>query len=689
MSERALLLRLRSLENPHQFLGLHPEEGGEKAIYFWAPGKERYFFKYLGEVVEANCIDPAGLFSYLVPCQTTRFDYKILYPEGKEGYDPYSFPPMVNLAETYLFEKGIHYQIYNFFGAHEIEWEGVKGVRFTLFAPHAKGVSVVMDLNEWKEKVHPMRKLPSGIWELFIPLDLTGAKYKYAVLTSEGKSVLKSDPYAQEYEAPPRNSSIVTPSKEFFWRDSEWMHKRMRSNPLDAPMNIYEMHLGSWLKKKGQPYNYREMASEIVPYLKEMGMTHLALLPMFEHVTEISLGYEITGFFAPTKRYGNAEDFAYFINHLHMHNIGVLIDWNGKHFPEEAFAKFDGTNLYEKEGKGFDYGKKWVSNFLMGSLLFWLERMHIDGIKITAAEFLIYDEQGRENSEGMEFLKHANSVIHEKFPGVVMIAADSSQANYVTKPLEWGGLGFDLKWHTSWVRDSLSFIQKDPIHRKYAMHELINSYQHQGHERFLLPFSHERGRVSLLARMPLSENEQFAQARLYYSAAMCHPGKKLFFMGIEIGQRRDWDPSNELDWAVLKEHLHIKWKRFVRKMNHFYLRHKALFEIDFDKKGFAWIDYNDYNHSVISYIRKGITSKLVCVHNYTGATFDEYIIRLPGVKEIKEVFNSDSIEFGGSGRAGQNVSILEDKTGFSMVMPPLATIIFEVVFDGEEAFPHP
>ncbi len=714
LRDEVSLLISGSHPNPHRFLGLHDGEMGEKVIRIWAPRKNDLSFEYLGEIVPLTLSDPMGLFTYHVPNSIEKTDYRVFHLDGALAYDPYAFIPTVSFVDAHLLHKGVHYGIYDILGAHPIDHEGVNGVKFAVWAPHAKSVALIGDCNHWKEHTSPMRQIgESGIWELFIPGDRKGMLYKFAIRTAYGNVFFKTDPYANQFQFRPNNAAVVTSTDQFCFRDHEWMQKRIRTSALDGPMNIYEVHLGSWMKKGDQFLNYRELAGELVPYMKEMGYTHVELLPIMEHPLDESWGYQTTGYFAPTSRFGALEDFQYFVNHLHMHHLGVILDWSPAHFPDDEFALsyFDGTHLYEKDHpvmgrhpewntRIFNYGRKEVTNFLIASALFWFDKMHVDGLRVDAVQSLLYLDYGRhdgywmpnalggkENLEAIEFLKHLNSIVHQKFPGVLMIAEDASLYTGVTKPLEWGGLGFDMKWGIGWMNDTLKFMKTDPIFRKHHHHELTKSFTYGFSERFLLPISHDEvvhGKGSFFEKMPLDEWNKFCQMRLYYSAALSHPGKNLFFMGYELAEWREWNCKGSLDWNLLLHPERRKWKRFVREMNHFYLSHPALWQIDFDHKGFAWIDYKDYNHSVISYIRQGISSRLVCVHNYTQAWFDEYIIYLHNVKSVYEVLNSDDERYGGSGRVNTEIHILEDKSGFCIKMPALATMFFEVVFEGED-----
>lgn len=710
LEEEVRLLHKKRHTNPHRFLGLHSQDS-EKTIRFWAPKQEDFLFLYQKKLVSATQVHPQGLFTYVVPKDTKKTDYQIIYPSKLKGYDPYSFVPTVSHVDAHLFSEGIHYEIYNLLGAHIIEHEGILGTQFCVWAPHAKRVSLVADFNLWRPSIVPMRKIEnSGIWEIFIPCIHNKQKYKYAILTPDGQEVLKTDPYAHEFELRPQTASVVSPVDNFCWRDADWIKKREISSMIQRPMNIYEMHLGSWKKNENTFYNYKEIAASIVPYLKDMGYTHLEILPVTEHPLDESWGYQTTGYFAPTSRFGNLEDFQYFINHLHMHDIGVILDWVPGHFPKDAFslASFDGTPLYENphpvmgvhagwDTHIFDYDKKPVTNFLISSALFWIQKMHIDAIRVDAVEAMLFldygrdthewepnEQGGRENLSAIEFLKHLNSIIHAKCPGVLMIAEDSSIFPGVTKPVEWGGLGFDLKWNLGWMNDTLNFISKDPIYRKYHMDDIFRGYEEIHRERYVLPVSHDEvvhEKRSLLMKMPLDRWHQFAQMRLYYSMSICHPGKKLFFMGTEIAPQNEWNVKKELDWHLLQDHAHLQWKKFVRHTNHFYLNNKALWEIDFHKKGFFWIDRGDTDHSIFSYLRIGTDSMVACVHNFTPKAFDHYVIRLPNVKTVVEILNSDDASFGGTNRMNKSPKILEDKSGFCINMPPLTTMVFQIIMN--------
>ena len=707
--EYAKFLQEGRCHSPHDYLGLHKTSDGQKIIRLWAPGSTELSFEFLGRIVSANATDNYGVFNYLVPEATSKIDYRVYYPNGELGHDPYAFIPTVSPKDCRLFNRGNHLEIYNVLGSHLVEHEGVRGVKFSVWAPRAVKVSLVGDFNYWRESCHPMRRIAeSGIWEIFIPGISKGVKYKYAIKGRDGCVNLKSDPYGNQFELRPQTASMVCRTDNFCFRDYEWVSGRAKKNVLDGPINIYEMHLGSWMRDKEGRINYRTIASKIVPYMKDMGYTHLEILPITEYPLDESWGYQVTGYYAPTSRYGSLDDFQYFVNHLHMHQIGVILDWAPGHFPKDSFSltEFDGLPLYEGDDPEmsshpewttnlFDYSKSQVVNFLIGSALFWLDKMHIDGIRVDAVQSMIFLDYGRkpgewkpnkfggnENLDAIDFLQKLNNAVHNKFPGVIMIAEDASIREGLTRPVEWNGLGFDLKWNIGWANDTMKFVQHDPIYRKHNNEQLLRGYREIFRERYLLPVSHDEvvyEKKSLFSKMPLDDWHKFAHTRLYYGMSICHPGKKLFFMGCEVGQKDEWNCKDEVHWHLLKSDENVMLKRFVKDINHIYLSNGALWEMDFDEKGFLWIDYEDYDHSVISYVRKGVDNNaLVCVHNFTGAKFDEYDIRLDGVTNVCELINSDDKQYGGFGMVNDAPDILPDQSGFRVKMPPLSTMIFKV-----------
>ncbi|MBM3200968.1 MAG: 1,4-alpha-glucan branching protein GlgB [Chlamydiae bacterium] len=699
---------------PHQFLGLHIDVDQEKIIRLWRPRNERCFIRLFGKEIAMELTHPAGLFTLKVPKETTYKDYEVQMPAGKWHYDPYAFCCSFGTLDAYLFNQGVHYQIYNVLGAHLVNHEGVQGVKFALWAPSAEAVSLVGDFNHWDDATFPMRlEGNSGVWELFVPGLELGEKYKFSIRQANGQYAYKIDPYANAFELRPRTAAIVTDVNRFCWRDQEWMNKRARTSPVQGPMNIYELHLGSWMQKDAKFFNYREIASELVHFCKEMHFTHVEILPITEHPLDDSWGYQTTGYYAVTSRYGSCEDFQYFVNHLHMHDIGVIIDWSPSHFPKDEFAlaRFDGTTLYEygdpRIGEHpewntlvFDYWKNEVKNFLIGSAFFWIEKMHIDGIRVDAVASMLYRDYsrrhmewipnvhgGNENLEAIDFLRHLNSIVHERAPNVLMIAEESTHFAGVTAPTAWQGLGFDLKWNMGWMNDTLKFFKRDFSHRSYHHDDITFGLVYQYSERFLLPLSHDEvvhQKHSLLSKMPGDEWQKFANLRLLYAYSLAHPGKNLFFMGAEIGQKGEWNFRHSLDWHLLNDPMHRKHFSFVKAANAVYKQNSAFWEWDFEQRGFDWVNFQDYDNSVISFMRHSNLQHILCVCNFRERQIDEYYLPLQRVKKIQELFNSDHIAYGGSGKLNEQIFIEKDyhgaSTGVRFSVPSFGVLFFEVEF---------
>jgi 1,4-alpha-glucan branching enzyme len=693
------------LHDPHHWLGLHTHRD-QKVIRLWRPGAEALYLEVFGKIVQAELIE-SGLFEYLVPERTTLLDYRIYHTNGLLAHDPYAFVPTFGEMDGYLFARGVHYQLYQVMGGRLTKHQGCQGVKFAVWAPTAQQVSLIGDFNGWDGRVNPMRSMGgSGVWELFIPGLKEGEKYKFEIRTHTGALRIKADPFALWSELRPNNASIVCHLDNYPWRDSTWMEGRGRWR--QRPLNIYEVHLGSWKRENGF-LNYRELSHQLAAYCKEMGFTHVELMPIAEHPLDESWGYQVTGFYAVTSRYGTPQDFQYFVDHLHHEGIGVILDWVPAHFPLDDFslARFDGSPLFEHEDPRqgfhphwsthiFNYGRREVSNFLIASALFWLDQMHLDGLRVDAVASMLYLDYGREkgewipnpyggreNLEAIEFLKHLNSITHQKFPGVILCAEESTSFLGVTHSLEGGGLGFDLKWNMGWMNDTLRYFHKDPIYRHYHHHDLTFGILYAFSERFLLPISHDEvvhGKGSLLSKMAGDEWQKFANVRLLYGYLICQPGKKLFFMGGEIGQWSEWSCNEELHWYLLNHLRHRELHHLVKELNHFYRHQPALWERDFDEGNFEWIDFSDRKNSVISYLRKGFSSYLACVHNFTPIYVPEYFVSLTNVTRVIEIFNTDGEDFGGSGKINPSVKLVP-KRGFVIQLSPLATMIFEVHFD--------
>ncbi len=618
-----------------------------------------------------------------------------------------SFPAYFGEMDGYLFGKGRHYQLYNVMGGRIKSHEGSDGAAFTVWAPNAKQVALMGDFNDWNGTTHSMKNLGvSGVWEIFVPGLKEGDRYKFAIETQMGQILIKSDPYAYFSEIRPKTASRLFDVDRFVWSDQAWKAGQRQ----DArPLNVYELHLGSW--KKG--LNYRELAVEIADYCKKMGFSHVELLPVSEHPLDESWGYQVSGFYAVTSRFGTPEDFQYFVNHLHQEGVGVIIDWVVAHFPKDDFglAYFDGTALYEHDDDRkkvhphwkthiFNYGRHEVSNFLLANSLFWFEKMHVDGIRVDAVSSMLYLDYGREgddwipnsyggkeNLEAIEFLKHMNSVVHQFFPHAIICAEESSTFPSLSLPLEWGGIGFDLKWNMGWMNDTLRYFQRDPYFRSYHQNELTFGLLYAFSERFMLILSHDEvvhGKGSLISKMPGDDWQKFAQMRLLYSYMMCQPGKKLLFMGGELGQWEEWNCKGSVAWHLLQHERHLHLQTLVRAINHFYHEHSSLWENDFNDEGFQWIDFHDQKNCVISYLRKGIAERLLCIHHFTPNPLPCYFIPLRSVKKVHEVFNTDATKFGGSGRVNTEVEFVYDneneRIGFNIEIPPLATVIMEVIF---------
>ncbi|MBI3900626.1 MAG: 1,4-alpha-glucan branching protein GlgB, partial [Chlamydiia bacterium] len=576
-------------EDPHQQLGLHGKE-----ICLWRPGAETLYLEVLGKIVEAERVDVSGLFRYVLDREIQAVDYRIYHQSGLLTYDPYAFALTIGETDLFLFNKGCHYLLYQLLGANFGTYFGVEGVRFAVWAPNATAVSLIADFNHFDGRVNFMRSVgQSGIWEIFVPGLLEGEKYKFEIRTKEGYIRVKSDPVAFYAEMRPRTASVVADINRYVWKDQEWMEKRTHLS-CSRPILIYELHLASWRQYEGYFPHYRELARDIAQYCQEMHFTHVELLPIMEHPLDESWGYQVTGFFSVTSRYGTVEDFQFFVDYLHRCGIGVILDWVPAHFPTDDFSlnRFDGTALYEHDDprKGihphwhtaiFNYGRVEVSNFLIASALFWLDQMHVDGLRVDAVASMLYLDYGRKegewipnpdgsnyNIEAIEFLKHLNTVVEERFPGVLMIAEESSSYHGVTHPVHKGGLGFHLKWNMGWMNDTLRYFSQDPIYRKFHQNDLTFSLLYAFSEQFTSALSHDEvvhSKRSLLSKMPGDDWQKFANLRLLYSYMICHPGKKLLFMGGELAQRDEWYFQGQIHWHLLEYPLHVGMHRMVRE----------------------------------------------------------------------------------------------------------------------------
>ena len=665
-------------------------------------------------------IHPEGVFEAVFPGRREAFPYRLRWRDGEghesEAEDEYRFGSRLSDYDLYLMGEGRHYQEYEKLGAHLTEMDGVSGVSFGVWAPNARRVSVVGDFNGWDGRGHPMRLHPgNGIWEIFIPGLGVGTLYKFEVLPPEGPPVLKADPYAFAFELPPRTASIVT-DLAYEWRDAAWMATRAEKHALDAPLAIYEVHLGSWRRKAGGEFlRYQELAQELAAYVKAMGYTHVELLPITEHPFYGSWGYQPIGLFAPTCRHGSPQDFMAFVDTLHQHGIGVILDWVPAHFPQDphGLIYFDGSHLYEHADprqrehpdwgtRIFNYGRNEVANFLLGSALFWLDTYHLDGLRVDAVASMLYLDYGRkpgewipnahggnENLEAIAFLKRFNEVVYQYHPDVMTIAEESTSWPMVSRPTYLGGLGFGFKWNMGWMHDLLTYMSKDSIHRKYYHNNLTFGLLYAWHENFILPLSHDEvvyGKGSLHRKMPGDDWQKFANLRVFYAFMYGHPGKKLLFMGGEFGQTNEWYHEASLDWHLLEMGpYHRGLQRLVQDLNTLYRNEPALHEVDFEPAGFQWIDCNDWEGSSISFLRRARDPEnfLVFVCNFTPVVRDAYRIGVPRGGFYRELVNTDAEIYGGSnvGNGGGVAAVPLPQHGhrwsLELTLPPLAALILQ------------
>ncbi len=702
--------------DPFSILGRHCIDGHIQ-VRVYSPYAEAIEFSHNNVALQR--IPDSDFFQYECQENDLPHHYKLSWTDKNghhhENYDPYDFPTQLAEFDQHLFSEGKHWHIYNKLGAHLHQVDNIDGVLFAVWAPNAERVSVIGDFNRWDGRCHPMRNLgSSGIWEIFIPELEAGCLYKFELLARNSNEILvKTDPYGQQFEFRPATSSIVTDYSHYQWQDAKWMETRQNHNWLNAPMSIYEVHLGSWRRDdQGNFLNYRELAKQLVAYVVDMGFTHIELLPVTEHPFDGSWGYQTTGYFAPTSRHGNADDFRYFIDYCHLHDIGVILDWVPAHFPKDSFAlaRFDGTALYEHEDprKGehrdwgtliYNYGRNEVKNFLLSSAIFWLNEFHMDGLRVDAVASMLYLNYSRddndwipnmygshENLEAIDFFKELNSVTHNQHPGTFIIAEESTAWPQVTRPTWAGGLGFSMKWNMGWMHDTLSYMSHDPVYRKHHHDQLTFGLIYAFTENFTLPFSHDEvvhGKGSLLNKMPGDEWQRFANLRLLFTFMYTYPGKKLLFMGGEFGQGTEWNFNQALDWYILEYPNHQGIQKLVRDLNHLYKSEPALFHHDFDQQGFEWIDCHDVEQSVISFRRKHENKELIVVFNFTPLPRHNYRIGVSKGGTYKEVFNSDSSFYAGSNTGNGNafsepVPWMNQAHSINLTLPPLGGIILKL-----------
>ncbi|MEB3356283.1 MAG: 1,4-alpha-glucan branching protein GlgB [Synechococcales bacterium] len=744
--------------NPFEILGSHAVQVG---------GATQWVVRaYLPEVESAWVIHPEARTEY--PMQALHHphffectinmpelatNYQIRLREGGHDrviYDPYAFrTPLLTDFDIHLFGEGKHHRIYEKMGAHLTEVDGVKGVYFAVWAPNARNVSVVGDFNQWDGRKHQMRLIGGGVWDLFIPELREGEKYKYEIKNQEGHLYYKSDPYGFFQEVRPNTASVIT-DLTYTWQDADWMEQRRQTDPQEQPISVYELHLGSWLYENaeyptpnGEPVvrvsqkpdarflTYRELSDRLIPYIKDLGYTHIEVLPVAEHPFDGSWGYQVAGYYAPTSRYGSPEDFMYFVDQCHQNGIGVLVDWVPGHFPKDShgLAVFDGTHLYEhadpRKGEHrewgtyiFNYARNEVRNFLISNALFWFDKYHIDGIRVDAVASMLYLDYnrkdgewvpnqfgGHENLEAVDFLRELNYLIFGYYPGILSIAEESTSWANVSRPTYIGGLGFSFKWNMGWMHDMLDYFSTDPIHRRYRHNNITFSIWYAFSENFMLALSHDEvvhGKGSLYQKMPGDDWQKLATLRALFAYMFTHPGKKTLFMGMEFGQTSEWNVWMDLDWALLQHRPHQQLKRFVSDLNALYKGEPALYTEDFTPRGFEWIDCNDADHNVVSFIRKAKHSEefVVTVCNFSPQPRYHYWVGVPEPGFYIEILNSDSENYGGSnlGNFGGQRSLDWNNPrwpyALDLTLPPLAVLVLkrdrsvQHWQDGEAALPE-
>jgi 1,4-alpha-glucan branching enzyme len=710
---------------PHQLLGMHPLGDGSgvvaRALLPDAEGVEVQPAR--GEknpVIKLKRIPHTDVFEGVTHAAKAVYAYDLVITDKggrvRRTRDPYSFLPALGDTDLYLFGKGDDHRLYEKLGAQLRVVDGLAGVGFAVWAPNAKRVSVVGDFNNWDGRVHPMRTLgASGVWEIFIPGVGEGAHYKFEMITAENRLMLKTDPMGFFFETAPKNAAIVWDNKKFQWTDGEWLRRRGERDALRSPASVYEVHVGSWKKKSAaESFGYRELAGPLVGYVRQMGFTHVEFMPVAEHSFYPSWGYQVTGYYAPTSRFGTPDDFQFLVNELHNAGIGVIVDWVPAHFPRDdwALGRFDGTALYEHEDprRGehqdwgtliFNYGRNEVGNFVIANSLFWCERYHIDGLRVDAVASMLYLDYsrkagewlpnqfgGRENLEAIEFLKKFNYLTHTLFPGIITVAEESTAWPMVSRPPYIGGLGFSFKWNMGWMHDTLNYIGHEPVHRKYHQNDLTFAMLYHHHENFVLPLSHDEvvhGKGSLLGRMPGDEWQRFANLRLLLGYQWLFPGKKLLFMGGEFGQSGEWDADGELDWWLLEAGpYHRGVQKLVEDLNRLYVGQPALWRGDFDERGFRWIDCTDQENSVMSFLRHDPETGADCavILNLTPVPRGGYRIGLPRAGEWREVINSDAQIYAGSGTGNRGSVHAEPAplhglpASAEFFLPPLSILVF-------------
>ncbi len=722
--------------DPFQFLGCHFDspKSGFVTLRTFQPHARKVRLLHCNASLDMAKTSPEGLFEIVlslaelpeVTLDPYTYRYEIFFDNDVViiSNDPYRFPVLLGEQDRFLFNAGRNYKLYEHLGAHATICHNISGVVFRTWAPNARSVSVIGIFNGWDGRVHPMRSLGiSGIWELFLPHMQQNEIYKFHIKTQNGEILEKSDPFQFYGELRPKSGSVVRSINNYSWNDRQWQEKKQGVAPYDQPISIYEVHPGSWQRDPAHPerfLTFKELASSLIPYAKHMGFTHIELLPVMEHPLDESWGYQVTAPYSLTSRYGTPEDFMFFVDTCHQNDLGVILDWVPAHFPKDAHSlgKFDGTALYEHDDhrRGshpewgtyiYNYGRNEVSNYLIANALFWLDKYHIDGLRVDAVASMIYLDYsrkdgewlpncygGKENLEAIEFLRHLNTIVYQFFPNCLLIAEESTSFYGVSKPTSQGGLGFGFKWNMGWMNDILNYFTKDPLFRKFHHNSLTFSIMYAFSENFILPLSHDEvvhGKKSLIDKMPGDLWQKFANLRLLLLTMWMHPGKKLLFMGCEFGQRSEWYCKQSLDWHLLdKEENHSKLKTYVSELNRFYTAQPSLWEQDFSGEGFSWLDLEDRNNSIISFARFGKNRRdhLVGVFNYTPQDFSHYAVGLPEFCRYREVFCSGNSCYGGSKETNGEKIYLPTEEPYAQAqyhttisLPPLAGVILAPIRD--------
>lgn len=719
MNENLRRIQQGTHHDPFDWLGWHPLPDGSWTLRTFMPAAEAV--EVVGHGVMTR-MEGTDCFEVKLPSLTTPASHPSLRWQDKQAghwHDaicPYTFAPQLGELDLHLLGQGRHHHAWKVLGSRQTMVDGVDGALFAVWAPAVTRVSVVGNFNAWDGRRHPLRSRgETGIWELFIPGLQAGEAYKYEILNRHGHLVTKTDPYARQMFLRPETASCIPSATAYDWQDAGWIEERARFDWQHRPVSIYELHPGSWRKHQdGQFFTWGELAETLIPYVSDLNYTHIELLPVAEHPLDESWGYQVSGYYAPTARYGSADDFRAFVDACHQAGIGVLLDWVPAHFPKDDFAlaRFTGEQLYEhadpRRGEHqdwgtliFDFGRNEVKNFLLSNALYWIEEFHIDGLRVDAVASMLYLDYsrkagewlpnqygGRENIEAIAFLREMNTVVHGYFPGVLTIAEESTAWPAVSRPVEIGGLGFSMKWNMGWMNDNLKYIEQNPVHRKYHHNLLTFSQIYAYSENFVLPLSHDEVvhlKHSMLDKMPGDYWQVFANLRLFYAWQYAHPGKKLLFMGGEFGQWAEWHVKKELDWALVSFPAHDSIRHLLRDLNHLYREQPALHQYDFDGRGFQWIDCHDSDQSVLSLIRQGEKphDKIIILLNFTPVPRYQYRIGVPAAQSYREVLNTDSEYYGGSncGNAGEIPVQPRPWMGFGhsveVTLPPLAALFLQ------------